>query len=99
MVLHTCNVCKTIFPKPVQLKIHVESHSEENTFKEYQINSDKTFQCSHCERSFKQIKYLKSHSLSHSDAKPFTCDVCGGTFKRINEMKRHKVKSCVQLSV
>jgi len=89
MVLHTCHICKTIFRKPAQLNVHMKSHVN------FKTNLDKAFQCDFCEKSFKQMKNLKSHSVSHSEEKPFACEMCGRPFKRLSDLKKHKMKSCM----
>ena len=47
------------------------------------------FHCSECEKAFKCLADLNTHSVTHTKLKAFSCDVCGNKFARSNGLAEH----------
>ena len=58
------------------------------------IHSEKTLRCDHseCDYVTSSKRYLRKHSIKHSNDRPFTCktDGCGKTFKRKTSLMAHQ---------
>ncbi|XP_030046353.1 zinc finger protein 718-like [Microcaecilia unicolor] len=88
-----CDICGTIF------------NMNDNFLLDKRTNSrEKSFSCSHCEKSFRQkinLKLDQSFSLSsvlkrnkviHSGQKPFACSESGKRFSELSQLKIHSEK-------
>ncbi|XP_073337392.1 uncharacterized protein [Pagrus major] len=57
------------------------------------VDEEKAFKCSECNKEFNQKHQLALHARVHSGEKPFSCDFCGKTFtqntNRIVHMRQH----------
>ena len=53
------------------------------------IHLEKSFNCSICNKSFKQERYLKEHHVSIHDDKKFECEKCDQFFNCSTSLKRH----------
>ncbi|KAB0790885.1 hypothetical protein PPYR_14972 [Photinus pyralis] len=51
--------------------------------------SKKLYDCTHCDRSFRWLRNLKRHSLTHNQSKPFTCDQCEFRSNRKDALHNH----------
>ncbi|XP_056387481.1 zinc finger protein 354A-like [Hyla sarda] len=52
-------------------------------------NSDKTFHCTYCLKSFPKATQLKLHIISHQSQKALTCSECGKCFSKKSELVTH----------
>ena len=53
------------------------------------INMEKPFECSYCEKTFSKKDNLDVHMQIHSDDKPFECIQCGKAFSDKSSLDRH----------
>ncbi|CAL4091028.1 unnamed protein product [Meganyctiphanes norvegica] len=60
-----------------------------NPRKKYQCSGEKTFQCSHCKKTFAYYKGLTRHMKTHSLENPYQCRYCEKTFKIKTTLKSH----------
>ncbi|CAL8098055.1 unnamed protein product [Orchesella dallaii] len=61
----------------------------------HKLSSDSTvkkrkYNCTICQKSFKNGSYLASHFFRHTNERPFKCQKCGRSFKTVNEVKIHQ---------
>ena len=53
--------------------------------------TENSFQCSICSKSFSQKKKMKKHITEvHNGPRPFECDVCGIRFSKKKHLKIHQ---------
>lgn len=50
---------------------------------------DKPFQCSVCDRRFRQLSTLTNHIKIHTGEKPYRCTVCDKTFRQSSTLTNH----------
>ena len=53
---------------------------------------DRPYQCSTCQKAFKQSSHLIEHEKTHLAVKPFHCDICNKGFIRKRELIVHQRK-------
>lgn len=74
--MNECLICPAILGDILQLKDHIESHTDVN--------------CKACNRQFARYSNLKRHFNSvHSKPKPFQCDICGLGFNFSVNLQAH----------
>lgn len=74
--MNECLICPSILGDILQLKDHIEAHTE--------------FKCKACNRQFARYSNLKRHFNSvHSKPKPFQCDICGLGFNFSVNLQAH----------
>lgn len=74
--LNECLICPAILGDIIQLKEHIEAHSD--------------IQCKACHREFVRYSNLKRHfNSTHSKPKPFVCDWCGLGFNFSANLQSH----------
>lgn len=61
-----------------------------------QPESPSKIDCHICGKKFRLRAQLKSHLISHSEAKPFKCENCERDFKYSWNLNKHKRESCPQ---
>ena len=59
----------TIFSQKNDLKTHINTYT-----------SEKTYNCSQCDKSFSQKVHLKRHIETHTGEKPYQCAQCDKSF-------------------
>ncbi|CAL8139591.1 unnamed protein product [Orchesella dallaii] len=72
-----CEICGKELYSDGQLKTHIRSHKE------------RKHECLDCNRKFKRLDHLKSHSRIHTGERPFECEVCKKGFNRRDIMRVH----------
>ncbi|XP_062844243.1 zinc finger protein 892 [Trichomycterus rosablanca] len=55
------------------------------------VNGERRFSCSYCERTFVRFGQLKEHLRSHTGERPYTCTQCGRSFTKQGNLIRHAV--------
>lgn len=50
---------------------------------------DKSYQCTYCDKTYKQPHNLKEHLATHTGVKEYNCTYCDKKFHRISSQKRH----------
>jgi uncharacterized Zn-finger protein len=76
---HSCSTCGQSFVEKGNLAMHEKTH-----------NTDKSFKCRDCDKTFGQQSYLNLHiSRSHTKIKPFECNVCGKAFAQRHILNKH----------
>lgn len=74
--MNECLICPAILGDILQLKDHIESHTD--------------IKCKACNRQFARYSNLKRHFNSvHSKPKPFQCDICGLGFNFSVNLQAH----------
>lgn len=77
---HTCQTCSLTFPRKVQLRIHMVSHT-----------GDMPNKCSMCPEQFMQKKHLTYHMMKlHGFPKPHACSQCNKSFMTRTELRIHE---------
>ena len=75
---YECKVCKAVFNKPDQLKIHMKIH-----------RGEKVFSCQFCSVVFTRASSLKVHLRIHTGEKPYKCEICNALFTHAGTYKTH----------
>ena len=76
----TCSYGK-VFPSSADLENHKEVHKGE-----------KAYQCSKCDKSFKQLNHLEMHRRIHAVNRSVQCQICFKTLKYKSNLKSHMKK-------
>lgn len=50
---------------------------------------EKSYVCPDCQRPFKRVEYLRTHSVVHTKEKPFTCSLCFHHFTQRSSLATH----------
>ncbi|KAF7658664.1 hypothetical protein LDENG_00009530 [Lucifuga dentata] len=74
-----------------------EPHSSLNNPKNYDVHDSdvgrktnkKSFSCSECGATFKNMGILRKHMRTHTENKPFSCSVCGKSFTCSAKLNYH----------
>ncbi|CRK88009.1 CLUMA_CG001795, isoform A [Clunio marinus] len=77
-----CTVCNKLFRTNYKLRMHMETHSENNAKYVCEVQS--------CCRSFKSKIGLQEHSAVHTGIYNFTCEVCSKKFVIRSYFKAHQ---------
>ena len=75
----TCNNFSLLLTIVMIGKEHIMDHRKE-----------RSFACSHCEKSFKRNTHLKSHQTTHTGERGFCCTECGKTCTTAGNLKVHR---------
>ncbi|NP_001091385.1 zinc finger and BTB domain containing 48 S homeolog [Xenopus laevis] len=76
----TCTLCKEVFKRRLELRVHMVSHTGEMPYK-----------CLSCPQQFMQKKSLQNHNIKfHGAAKPHACPTCGKCFFSRTELHLHE---------
>ena len=78
----TATSCQKVFKTEWNRLTHEKSHSTPKT------------QCTQCDYSTNDLRYLKQHMRVHSDVCKHKCPQCGQGFHFYEQMKRHFAKPC-----
>ncbi|KAM6909685.1 zinc finger protein 1035 [Xenentodon cancila] len=54
------------------------------------------FRCRFCTKSFMKARNLRSHILTHNEAKPYRCKACDSCFSRYDHLKVHQARCKVK---
>ena len=95
-----CEKCSKMFGVRFEIERHFKrcrGPKSENQFgtNDYHIitaNEEKIFQCSHCEKSCKDLLTLHCHFNGTHREKKIECNKCGKMFAFTSKLERHKVK-------
>lgn len=79
---YVCQIesCGKGFEKIYKLRQHMETHAEK---------VEKKFFCDKCDKSFRNIEYLKRHLIRHSKIKNHVCKICPARFMFMADLKSH----------
>lgn len=75
--------CKWHGPQPSQKLMSFTNEANKANIEE--------FECEICMKRFRKKVDLRSHMVTHSDARPYKCKECMKTFKRKSNLRAHKV--------
>lgn len=84
-----CPRCPNTYKNQIVLKRHM---ARDHNGVLAGSGEEKPFQCSTCEKTFKDRNNLRLHELTHSDARPFACSKCSANFKMKKHCTRHEKK-------
>ncbi|XP_017461518.1 PREDICTED: zinc finger protein 267 isoform X1 [Rhagoletis zephyria] len=73
-----CKVCSKQYPRPVDLEIHLRSHSGELPYK-----------CPKCNKCFKYVHVLNKH-VRHHEGHRYKCNLCGKEYAHQSTMLQHR---------
>merc|ERR1712179_721373 len=82
-----CKVCYYSTSKPLVLKTHMRSHTDE-----------KPYTCEICSSAFRRKHHLRDHIRIHTGEKPYTCEICSSAFRQKHHLKEHMRKHTENLS-
>lgn len=73
-------------------KVKAKQKSKKGSTKKLSSNNKREVKCEICGKLFVNNAKLKSHSLTHSDAKPYKCqsEGCNQAFARHSDLRRHE---------
>lgn len=75
----SCHICGQSFLDRISLARHqVEAHTME-----------KTFSCTQCDKTFKELRTLRLHLKIHNSEYPEQCSVCNKVFRTKWQLKQH----------
>lgn len=75
-----------------KLKRIQRSPFQETRRKSVEVGAHGRYQCAHCNVSYKYLKILKKHELTHSTPKSFECVLCRQTFQQSSVLSEHQRK-------
>lgn len=79
----SCSECNQAFNSQITLTKHSEeAHSDSHSV-------DKTFHCTQCDKSFKELRTLRLHLKIHNADYPEHCEVCKKGFRTKWQLKQH----------
>ena len=61
------------------MKVHERIHT-----------GDKPYNCTQCDKAFRDLGDLRTHERIHTGEKPFSCSKCDLKFARADTLKKHK---------
>ncbi|XP_068696577.1 zinc finger protein 664-like isoform X1 [Montipora foliosa] len=73
----------------IQIKAEPDTAETEEVDTHTQME-EKSFQCTHCDKSFSQIGHLQRHIRTHTGQKPFHCKNCEKSFSDSGDLRRHE---------
>ena len=76
LFLKVCNVLRNVEQNCVFLQVHT---------------LDRVFQCSQCEKGFKEMRTLRLHLKIHNAEYPEQCGVCQKVFRTKWQLKQHQM--------
>lgn len=98
--LHRCSHCQRPFLHAAMCAHHVESeHSTSLSLGDKEVtkdvkknkNSARLYPCTFCDRVFKTLHGIQSHTNMHKNLRPFECRKCGASLSSIGNLRAHMV--------
>merc|ERR1711899_82047 len=103
---HNCNMCSKKFSRADILRKHMKTHvntsctvcgqifNDKVALAKHQVEVhtlDRVFQCSQCEKGFKEMRTLRLHLKIHNAEYPEQCGVCQKVFRTKWQLKQHQM--------
>uniref|UniRef100_A0A182Q561 Protein krueppel n=1 Tax=Anopheles farauti TaxID=69004 RepID=A0A182Q561_9DIPT len=85
-----CEICAIAFEDSVSLDKHMLCHFERKEAIAFVPQTDRPFQCTECEKSFKRKDYLLIHIRTHTGERRYKCDLCSSAFVHPSNLITHR---------
>lgn len=100
---HSCRICKKAFGDSRMLQKHMSEHSEQTMCtvchkliflkslpKHMMLHTKpKAWECTQCDRAYRDKCDLRKHMRIHTGEKPYTCEICNKSFAHSSQLPRH----------